>query len=194
MFIKYSRSSPISFSKHEGTATTSQQAVKGEFPNILNGAGVSKKRKGKFVRQYSQKFLKFGFTVAPCSEQFPLPLCLVCSKVLSNDVMKPCKLERHLNSTHVFGKWATGLFWKTAQWNEKWKTWNEKADNNRKVSLSASYLIALQISKTKKTFAIGEELIKPCIVQLQVNKFWVLKQPENFKMSLFRITRFKGEL
>jgi len=77
-----SRPSPISLSKHEGSASTSQQTVKRWCPNILNGAGESKKRKGKFVKQYSQKYLKFWFTVAPCSEQFPLPLCLVCSKVL----------------------------------------------------------------------------------------------------------------
>ena len=53
-----SRPSPISLNKHEGSASTSQQAVKRECPNSLNGAGESKKRKGKFVRQYSQ--MKFA--------------------------------------------------------------------------------------------------------------------------------------
>jgi len=39
-----SRRSPISLSKHEGSASISQQAVKRECPDILNGAGESKKR------------------------------------------------------------------------------------------------------------------------------------------------------
>ena len=32
--------------------------------------------------------------------------------------------------------------------------------------LTASYLIALQISKNKKLFTIGEDLIKPCMLQV----------------------------
>ena len=46
--------------------------------------GGSKKRKGEFVRQYDKEYLELGFTVAPCSEQSPRPLCLVCSQILSN--------------------------------------------------------------------------------------------------------------
>lgn len=34
-----------------------------------------------------------------------------------------------------------------------------------KFLLKASYLIALQIAKNKKLYTIGEELIKPCMLQ-----------------------------
>ena len=62
--------------------------------------GGSKKRKGEFVRQYDKKYLELGFTVAPCSEQSPRPLCLVRSQMLSNDTMKPSKLARHFHLKH----------------------------------------------------------------------------------------------
>jgi len=43
--------SPISLSKHEGSASILQQAVQRLCPDILNGAGESKKtKKGMFVR------------------------------------------------------------------------------------------------------------------------------------------------
>ena len=32
--------------------------------------------------------------------------------------------------------------------------------------LQASYLVALRIAKSKKTFPIGEELVKPCILDV----------------------------
>ena len=60
--------------------------------------GGARKRNREFVRQYDEKYLEFGFTVAPVNEQCPQPLCLVCSQILSNDAMKPSKLIRHFHS------------------------------------------------------------------------------------------------
>ena len=60
----------------------------------------AKKRKREFVRQNGEKYLKFGFTVAPGNEQCPQSLCLVCSQILSNDARKPSKLIPHFHSKH----------------------------------------------------------------------------------------------
>ena len=56
--------------------------------------------KGNLSGNTIKKYLELGFTVAPCSEQSPRPLCLVCSQILSNDAMKPSKLARHFHSKH----------------------------------------------------------------------------------------------
>jgi len=69
----------------------------------------------------------------------------------------------------------------------------KKLTTTKKSLLRSSYLIALQISKTKEPFAIGEELIKPCSVAASKEIFGS-KQPKNLKMCVFRMTRFKGEL
>ncbi|KAJ8961495.1 hypothetical protein NQ318_014743 [Aromia moschata] len=45
-------------------------------------------------------YLKFGFIPSLLDKQ--LPMCLVCNQVLSNDAMKPSKLEDdHLRRCHL---------------------------------------------------------------------------------------------
>ncbi|GBP28341.1 Protein FAM200B [Eumeta japonica] len=48
--------------------------------------------------QYSVEYLKFGFLPSKADKR--LPTCLLRNKVLSNDSMKPSKLEDHLRSCH----------------------------------------------------------------------------------------------
>ena len=54
----------------------------------------------------------------------------------------------------------------------------KKMRTTEKSFLNASYLISLKIAKTKKTYTIGEELIKPCILSA-AEQILVLKQLEN---------------
>ncbi|GFU35252.1 SCAN domain-containing protein 3 [Trichonephila clavipes] len=56
---------------------------------ILNMAKSKKK-----CRQYGVDYLKFCFIESVSDKR--LPLCLLCNGVLSNDAMKPSKLEDHL--------------------------------------------------------------------------------------------------
>lgn len=58
------------------------------------------KKKIKILRKYNSNYLKFGFIQEPDSDLHPRPLCVVCSDILSNDAMKPSKLERHFQSKH----------------------------------------------------------------------------------------------
>lgn len=50
-------------------------------------------------RKYSEDYLKFGFTSIVTNGEVK-PQCVICSIVLSNDALKPAKLERHLKSVH----------------------------------------------------------------------------------------------
>ncbi|GBP43078.1 hypothetical protein EVAR_96340_1 [Eumeta japonica] len=52
----------------------------------------------KKCRQYSVKYLKFDFLPSKADKR--LPTCLLSNKVLSNDSMKPSKLEDYLRRCH----------------------------------------------------------------------------------------------
>ncbi|GFV94795.1 SCAN domain-containing protein 3 [Trichonephila clavipes] len=50
-------------------------------------------------RKYSQEYLNFGFTITEVNEE-EKPLCVICSKILAADSMKPNKLKRHFETSH----------------------------------------------------------------------------------------------
>ena len=58
----------------------------------------SQKRKREKTRKYSENYLKFAFTYKETDGE---ELCVVCSSVLSNETMKPSKLQRHSKTTHA---------------------------------------------------------------------------------------------
>lgn len=57
-----------------------------------------KKRKKTRVRKYDHSYLRYGFVST--GGEIPIPLCVVCSKTLANESMKPTNLERHLKTQH----------------------------------------------------------------------------------------------
>ena len=60
----------------------------------------SQKRKREKTRKYSENYLKFAFTYKE-TDGDELPVCVVCSSVLSNETMKPSKLQRHSKTTQA---------------------------------------------------------------------------------------------
>ncbi|GFW05428.1 SCAN domain-containing protein 3 [Trichonephila clavipes] len=63
-------------------------------------------------RKYSQEYLNFGFTITEVNGE-EKPLCVICSKILAADSMKPNKLKRHFETLHeqqLFGKLRDKLF------------------------------------------------------------------------------------
>ena len=60
----------------------------------------SQKRKREKTRKYSENYLKFAFTYKETDGE-ELAVCVVCSSVLSNETMKPSKLQRHSKTTHA---------------------------------------------------------------------------------------------
>ncbi|GFX84560.1 SCAN domain-containing protein 3 [Trichonephila clavipes] len=51
-------------------------------------------------RKYSQEYLNFGFTITEVNREGK-PLCVICSKILAADNMKPNKLKRHFETLHA---------------------------------------------------------------------------------------------
>ncbi|GFX37380.1 uncharacterized protein TNCV_3106321 [Trichonephila clavipes] len=51
-------------------------------------------------RKYSQEYLDFGFTITEVNGE-EKPLCVICSKILAADSMKPNKLKRHFETLHA---------------------------------------------------------------------------------------------
>src|SRR4029434_8221087 len=60
----------------------------------------SHKRKRVKTRKYSENYLKFAFTYKETDGE-ELAVCVVCSSVLSNEPMKPSKLQRHSKTTRA---------------------------------------------------------------------------------------------
>ncbi|GFT05923.1 SCAN domain-containing protein 3 [Trichonephila clavipes] len=51
-------------------------------------------------RKYSQEYLNFGFTITEVNGE-EKPLCVIFSKILAADSMKPNKLKRHFETLHA---------------------------------------------------------------------------------------------
>ena len=60
---------------------------------------IYEKKSKTVMRQYSDSYISFGFTFTD-NPTAPVPLCLVCTKELSNSAMVPAKLQRHLDTNH----------------------------------------------------------------------------------------------
>lgn len=111
-------------------------------------------------RKYDSDYIKYGFTAIEVNKEIR-PQCVICTAVLSNDALKPAKLERHLKTVHPnFSDRPTKriLCWKIRKLKEneirqKWYSISsEKA-------LSASFEVSLLIAKANKQHTIGESLI-----------------------------------
>ncbi len=50
-------------------------------------------------RLYSEDYIKYGFTAID-NKGNQLPQCVVCHAVLSNDAMRPVRMQRHLTTNH----------------------------------------------------------------------------------------------
>ncbi|VVC24189.1 Hypothetical protein CINCED_3A016146 [Cinara cedri] len=94
-------------------------------------------------RKYNDEYIKFGFTDITVNKEVR-PQCVIFTTVLSNDALKPAKLERHLKTVHPNFSDRSREFFEV---------------------LHTSYEISLLIAKSKKPHTIGETLIKPCLLK-----------------------------
>lgn len=127
---------------------------------------LSTKKNTKKNRYYHEEYIKYGFI--EYSHYKSRPQCLICYKVLSNESLKPFKLERHLLGQHSDYANKPKSFFQNLK-----KNLGHSASVLRSVvtsiatpvkdSLKASYLVALRISRVKKPHTIAETLIFPCI-------------------------------
>ncbi|GBP20415.1 Protein FAM200B [Eumeta japonica] len=137
----------------------------------------------KKCRQYTFEYLKFSFLQSKADKQ--LPTCLLCNKVLSNDSMKPLKLEDHLRKCHPDKIGKELKYFQTL--NEKYEKkptvhsmFSSTSESNDD-GLRVSYNISLLIAKSGKPHTIGEQLILPAVEEvsktvLHKSSFDILKR------------------
>lgn len=117
-------------------------------------------------RKYNSDYLKYGFIVSKLNNQ-ERPMCVICLKQLSNDSMRPGKLERHLVTLHPEYKNKPLEFFQRKYADKiRQKNYLSKFTKLEDNQLKASFEIAFLISKTKKPYTIGEDLILPAAIKI----------------------------
>ena len=117
-------------------------------------------------RNYNEAFLKMGFT-SILQNSVIKPQCVICTKILSHESMKPSKLKVHFEACHSKPMGKSMEYFKQKEVSLKTSRLDSTGHFARQneASLKASYRIALRIAQTKKPHTIGEDLIKPCILE-----------------------------
>lgn len=118
-------------------------------------------------RKYIEEYLQYGFTDATINGQ-AVPKCVICLETLSNDALRPSRLQRHLQTKHPGLQDKPLAFFQTKKESfKKMKIMGE--ENFRQASsaevVKASFEIAHMITRAKKPHNIGETLIKPCMLK-----------------------------
>jgi hypothetical protein len=92
---------------------------------------------------------------------------VICATVLSNDALKPAKLERHLKSVHPKLTDRPPEFFAGKLENLKKMKLGTSGTKfaSSQSALLASFQIAELIAKSKKPHTIGETLVKPCLLK-----------------------------
>ncbi|GFW47902.1 SCAN domain-containing protein 3 [Trichonephila clavipes] len=119
-------------------------------------------------RKYSQEYLNFGFTITEVNGE-EKPLCVICSKILAADSMKPNKLKRHFETLH--GEYINKpreFFESKLKSYGKQKTFLKKTLSVNEKALLTSYKVSYKIARCKKPHTIAEELF--CLQQLRLWK------------------------
>src|SRR4029434_3253007 len=119
----------------------------------------SEKRKREKTRKYSENYLKFAFTYKEPDGE--LAVCVVCSFWLSNETMKPSKLQRHSKSTHAHLKEKKHFIFSRLKSFEGQQTMMRQSAKVFELALRASYQVALRVAQTKQPYIIAESLILP---------------------------------
>ncbi|XP_076308545.1 protein FAM200C-like [Tachypleus tridentatus] len=124
---------------------------------------MSKKRK------WNDEYVKFGFTCTTEKDGTQRPQCILCSTLFSNANLKPSKLDEHFKNKHGgrdAGNDIVTLRVKRARFDQVGTLPTYGFSPTEKPLLRASYEVAYQIAKSKKPHTIGEELIKPCALEM----------------------------
>jgi len=119
-------------------------------------------------RQYNTNYLMYGFIPSLSNSQ--LPMCLLCNRVLSNEAMKPSRLQEHLqknypdkqNKNLLFFTNIRDKFLKAPSVSGLLTTSSTQCDDG----LIASYNISKLIANSGKAHTIGEQLILPAIKEV----------------------------
>ena len=110
-------------------------------------------------RKYNETYLEYGFTFIVVNNE-ERPQCVLCSKVLSNNSMRPAKLIQHLHNVHPHSKDKEKTCFELRSRALKKMRFDASGDfftGERKI-VEASYVVAFEIAQQKKPHSIGETL------------------------------------
>lgn len=137
------------------------EATSYHFTGVFDMASTSSGKK----RTYKEAFLQWGFT-SIVDKNIEKPQCVLCNKVLNPESMKPSKLKEHFAKVHKeFADKNIDFFKKKEKILKSSRM--DSTGNIQKANescLQASYKIAYRIARNKKPHTIGEDLIKPCLL------------------------------
>ncbi|XP_042221384.1 protein ZBED8-like [Homarus americanus] len=117
-------------------------------------------------RKYLDNYIKYGFVPLQKGDT-ELSQCVICFKTLSNDGMRPTRLERHLITTHPEFANKPKAFFEARKESLKRAKIDSSGVFRQQTSniVEASYEIALLIPKNKKSHTVGETLIRPSLLK-----------------------------
>lgn len=164
------------FQKRDATEASTSTAIVNESENnedsdievdsdkeVNPEINPAKKSKTEPIRKYDENYLLYGF-ICGGTEDLPLPTCIFCDKSLKNCSMKPSHLKRHQKSKHKdeMGKPLEFFKQKKDEWKSQRKSIGEFVHFEMK-AIKSSYVVADRIAREKKSFTIGEILLKPAM-------------------------------
>ena len=132
------------------TSETTSEHASGEAKPAADVAANKGKRKREKTRKYADNYLKFGITFKE-TDGIAFPMCVICSTVLSNESMKPSKLQRHLETTHSHLKdKPVEYFQASLKSLQGQQILIRKSAKVGELALKCSYQIALRIAQKKQ--------------------------------------------
>ena len=141
-------------------------------------------------RKYSEDYLHYGFTDAMVNGQV-VRQYVICFQILSNDALRPTRLQRHLQTKH------------SCHQNKPLAFFQGKKDSLKKMKIAsketicqspsaevveASFEVARMIAQVKKPHNIGKTLIKPFVIKAASLVLGVASTNKLAKISLSEFT------
>ena len=121
-------------------------------------------------RKFNQDFIKYGFTSFSDRDE-EKGQCVICYRVLSNESLRPSKLQNHLEKKHPGLKGKDIEYFKRLENGLKRQRLDKTgsfAGTDKKLT-KASFEVSLLIAKQKKAHSIGETLVKPSALAMVRN-------------------------
>lgn len=122
-------------------------------------------RKSKH-RKYDESYMDYGFTYTVVGNE-ERPQCVICFKVMAVGSMLSNKMKRHLETVHatLINKPRTYFESKLKAMRDQKTTFANHAMIPSKILL-ASYKVAYQVAKCKKSHTIAKKLILPAAMDM----------------------------
>ena len=94
--------------------------------------------------------------------------CVLCNEVLGQHLLRPSKLELHLEKVHPGDKDKDLNFFKRKEESLKRQRLDAEGyfQQHSQSLVEASYVVSFMIAKECEPYTIGETLIKPCATEM----------------------------